>query len=87
MLSTTKRSLRRIRPRPKRSIFDEIAEFLATSPSRDALLDYHPPSSDVPVSSWKRTVKEHSRIRTVVSWRNLLTPRACFGDSRPKCAG
>ena len=31
---------------PKRktqhSIFDEIAEFLATSPPRDAVLDYHP---------------------------------------------
>lgn len=24
------------------SIFDEVAEFLATSPSREAVLDYHP---------------------------------------------
>ena len=24
------------------SIFDEIADFLATSPARDAVLDYHP---------------------------------------------
>ncbi len=42
MLTTTKRNVRRAKPRSKRSIFDEIAEFLATSPSRDAILDYHP---------------------------------------------
>lgn len=42
MLTTTKRTVRRAKPRLKRSIFDEIAEFLATSPSREAILDYHP---------------------------------------------
>lgn len=43
MLTTTaKRTVRPAKPRLKRSIFDEVAEFLPTSPSRDAILDDHP---------------------------------------------
>ena len=42
MLTAAKRSVRRTRPRHQLSIFDEIAEFLAKSPSRDAILDFHP---------------------------------------------
>ena len=39
MPTKTTRSVRR---KTQRSIFDEIAEFLATSPPHDAVLDYHP---------------------------------------------
>jgi hypothetical protein len=42
MLTKTKRPARRAKPRFKRSVFDEIAEFLASSPSREAILDFHP---------------------------------------------
>ena len=41
MLTAAKRSSR-TKTRLKRTIFDEIAEFLASSPSRDQILDYHP---------------------------------------------
>ena len=42
MLTASKRPIRRTQPRRKVTIFDEIAEFLASSPTRDEILSFHP---------------------------------------------
>ena len=45
MLTATKRPIRRTQPRRKRTIFDEIAEFMASSPTHEEILEFHPSPS------------------------------------------
>jgi hypothetical protein len=59
------------------SIFDEIADFLATSPARDAVLDYRPsPALQRRTSQLLETVKRHSPLKTVAISMSFLTRKA-----------